>query len=304
MVPLVAAAGAMLIGAGLLTIVAAFRAPTEVTTPSRFRDLRRRLRAVATVGQGSGRTGVVAGAAAGLLVWVVTGWAVAAVILPAAAVIVPSLLRVPNAKRTISRLEAMEEWTRNLAGVLTVGVGLEQAVISSLRTTPEAIRPEVAALVSRLRVRWNTEQALRAFADDLDDATGDRIATALIIGSRSRAQGLAIVLQRLAETVADEVRMRRRIETDRAKPRAAARYVTIIVLVTTVALALMGDYVAAYGTGQGQVLLIAWLGLYLGCLVWMRQITASRPMPRFLGDSAQLTRSVRHDNGRSREVQT
>ena len=32
MVPLVAAAGAMLIGAGLLTIVAAFRAPTEVTT--------------------------------------------------------------------------------------------------------------------------------------------------------------------------------------------------------------------------------------------------------------------------------
>jgi Flp pilus assembly protein TadB len=292
MAPLAAAAGVMLIGAGLVTIVAAFRAPADVTTPRRFRDVRRRLRAASAVSQRSGRVGFGAAAAVGLLVWVLSGWAVAAVILPAAAVVVPSLLRVPNAKRTINRLEAREEWTRNLAGVLTVGVGLEQAVISSLRTTPEAIRPEVAALVSRLRVRWNTEQALRAFADDLDDATGDRIATALIIGSRSRAQGLAIVLERLAETVADEVRMRRRIETDRAKPRAAARYVTVIVIVTTVALALMGDYVAIYGTGQGQVLLIVWLGLYLACLVWMRQITAARPMPRFLGVSNQFAKAA------------
>ncbi len=285
--PLLAAAGAVLVGAGLVTIVAAFRTPGAATTPPRFRDVHRWLRTATTVGRRRGRVGIGAAAGAGVLVWVLSGWAVAAVILPAAAAVVPSLLWVPDAKRTIKRLEAMEEWTRNLAGVLTVGVGLEQAVISSLRTTPEAIRPEVAALVSRLRVRWNTEQALRAFADDLDDATGDRIATALIVGSRSRAQGLAIVLERLAEAVADEVRMRRRIESDRAKPRAAARYVTIIVILTTVALALMGDYVAAYGTGQGQLLLIAWLGLYLACLLWMRQITAARPMPRFLGPAAR-----------------
>jgi Flp pilus assembly protein TadB len=210
------------------------------------------------------------------------------VILPAGVAVVPSLLRVPDAKRAIKRLEAMEEWTRNLAGVLTVGVGLEQAIMASLRTTPEAVRPEVAALVSRLRVRWKTEQALRAFADDLNDPTGDRIASALIIGSRSRAQGLAIVLERLGETVSDEVRMRRRIESDRAKQRAAARYVTIIVILTTVVLAAMGDYVAVYATPRGQLLLIAWLGLYLGCLWWMRSITAGKPMPRFLGDSAAL----------------
>jgi Flp pilus assembly protein TadB len=196
--------------------------------------------------------------------------------------VLPSLLRAPDSKRVIARLEAMEEWTRNLAGVLTVGVGLEQAVIASLRTTPEAIRPEVATLVARLRVRWNTEQALRAFAWDLDDPTGDRIATALIIGARSRAQGLAIVLERLGETVADEVRMRRRIETDRAKPRAAARYVTITVIATTLLVALMGDYVSAYGTTSGQLILTAWLSAYLACLVWLRRITAGRPMPRFL----------------------
>jgi Flp pilus assembly protein TadB len=136
-------------------------------------------------------------------------------------------------------------------------------------------------------VRWKTEQALRAFADDLNDPTGDRIASALIIGSRSRAQGLAIVLERLGETVSDEVRMRRRIESDRAKQRAAARYVTIIVILTTVILAAMGDYVAVYATPRGQLLLTAWLGLYLGCLWWMRHITAGKPMPRFLGVSGR-----------------
>jgi len=290
--PLLAAAGVVLVGAGLVTIASAFLAPVAVTSPPRFNALRLRARTRPAWARSSGgRVGVVAAAAAGVVVWVITGWAVAAVILPAAAAVVPSLLRVPDAKRAIKRLEAMEEWTRNLAGVLTVGVGLEQAVISSLRTTPEPIRAEVATLVSRLRVRWNTEQALRVFAEDLDDPTGDRIATALIVGSRSRAQGLAIVLERLAETVSDEVRMRRRIETDRAKLRAAARYVTITVILTTVGLALMGDYVAAYGTGQGQVLLIAWLGLYLACLVWMRHITAARRMPRFLGETSPRART-------------
>jgi tight adherence protein B len=284
--PVVAAAGAMLVAGGLLTIASAFRAPATVTTPPRIPALHRILRRrLARTGERN-RTGVLVAATVGVLVWVLTGWAVAAVILPASAAVVPSLLRVPDAKRAIKRLEAMEEWTRNLAGVLTVGVGLEQAIIASLRTTPQAIRAEVAALVSRLRVRWNTEQALRAFADDLNDPTGDRIASALIIGSRTRAQGLAIVLERLGETVSDEVRMRRRIESDRAKQRAAARYVTIIVLLTVLLLAAIGDYVAVYATPGGQLLLIAWLGLYLGCLWWMRYITAGEPMPRYLGSTA------------------
>jgi Flp pilus assembly protein TadB len=181
----------------------------------------------------------------------------------------------------------MEEWTRNLAGVLTVGVGLDQAIIASLRSTPEQILPEVSSLVARLRVRWRTEDALRAFAEDLNDPTGDRIATSLIVGSRSRGHGLALVLERLAETVSDEVRMRRRIETDRAKPRATARYVTIIVILTTVALALTGDYVAPYGESAGQIMLVLWLGAYLGCLLWMRQITSTKGIPRFLGVNAR-----------------
>ena len=207
----------------------------------------------------SGRTRVLlaGGALAGLLVAAVTGWWVAVLVLPAAAAGLPVLLTAPPSASRIGRLEAMEEWTRALSGVLTAGVGLEQALLATVRSTPDPIRPEVTRLVSRLRARWATEDALRAFADDLDDATGDVIAANLILGARRRGAGLASVLDGLAESVAADVRARREIEADRAKPRATARWVTIITVGVLAVLALSGQYVAPYGSPLGQVLLVA-----------------------------------------------
>src|SRR3546814_11588197 len=94
----------------------------------------------------------------------------------------------------------MEEWTRSLSGVLTVGIGLEQALVATERSTPSAIRPEVQRLVARLRSRWNTEEAIRAFADELDDATGDLVAANLILAARRRGAGLSRGLDSLAES--------------------------------------------------------------------------------------------------------
>ena len=181
----------------------------------------------------------------------------------------------------------MEEWTRALSGVLTAGIGLEQALLATVRSTPDPIRPEVTALVSRLRARWATEDALRAFADDLDDATGDVIAANLILGARRRGAGLASVLDGLAESVAADVRARREIEADRAKPRATARWVTIITVGVLAILAVSGTYVAPYGSPLGQVLLVGLLGLYVATLVWMRSMATGRPLPRFIGAAAK-----------------
>ena len=147
----------------------------------------------------------------GLPIALLTGWVVAVVILPAAALGVPYLLAAPPTAATIRRLEAMEEWTRNLAGVLSSGVGLEQAVIATLRSTPDAIKPEVTMLVARLRARWDTEQALRAFADDLDDVTGDLIVANLILAAQRRNRSLANALQGVAESVTEDVRSRRKV---------------------------------------------------------------------------------------------
>ena len=284
MTPLVPALAGALVVAGVLALVAGLW-PVPPRPSSRTRRTRPGTRLAAVTPRT--RALLAAGAVLGLVVAVVTGWWVAVLLAPAALAGVPLLLSAPAAATPIARLEAMEEWTRALSGVLTAGIGLEQALIATLRSTPETIRPEVTRLASRLRARWSTEDALRAFADELDDATGDVIAANLILGARRRGAGLASVLDGLAASVADDVRARREIEADRAKPRATARWVTIITVSVLAFLALTGEYIAPYGSAFGQLLLVALLGLYVATLVWMRSMATGRPLPRFIGDTAR-----------------
>lgn len=274
MTPLIPALAGALIVAGVIGLVGGLRPAEVVERPSRHRRTRR-------ISQRTSRL-LLGGAAAGVVAFGATGWALAIVAVPAAFVGLPILLSSASAQDRIVRLEAMEEWTRTLAGVLTVGVGLEQALVTSLRSTPAAIEPEVTRLVSRLRARWKTEDALRAFADELDDATGDLVAANLILGAQRRGAGLASVLEGLAESVAADVRARRQVEADRAKPRATARWVTLISLSVLVVLAISGTYVAPYRTPVGQLILVVLLTAYVATLVWMKRMAIGRPMPRFL----------------------
>lgn len=264
-----------LVALGIFGVVIGLRPtaipPRESTTASRRRAPNRRTRVLP-----------LAGGALGLVGWLITGWILALVIAPVAVIGLPILLSPPPAATQIARLEAMEEWTRSLSGVLTVGISLEQALVATLRSTPAPIADEVHRLVTRLRVRWDTEKALRAFADELDDATGDLIAANLILGARRRGAGLASVLEGLAESVGADVRARRQVEADRAKPRATARWVTLISASVLVVLALSGTYVEPYRTPVGQVLLVLLLSAYVATLVWMRRMAAGKPLPRFL----------------------
>ncbi|UAL31717.1 type II secretion system F family protein [Nocardioides rotundus] len=268
-----ALAGALVVG-GLIALVLGLRPSPIIERPSRPRKVRTVTRQT--------RMLLLGGLAAGIVAFLVTGWVLALVIVPVAFVGLPILLSSSSAAQRIERLEAMEEWTRSLSGVLTVGVGLEQALVATLRSTPAVIAPEVTRLVARLRARWVTEDALRAFADELDDATGDLVAANLILGSRRRGAGLASVLEGLAESVAADVRARRQVEADRAKPRATARWVTVISVGVLVILAVSGTYVEPYQSALGQVILVALLAMYVATLVWMKRMAIGRAMPRFL----------------------
>lgn len=266
-------AGALVVG-GLIALVVGLRPSPVVQRPSRprqFHTITKRTRML-----------LLGGFAAGVVAFLVTGWVLALLVVPVAFVGLPVLLSSSSAAQRIERLEAMEEWTRSLAGVLTVGVGLEQALVATLRSTPAPIAPEVTRLVARLRARWVTEDALRAFADELDDATGDLVAANLILGARRRGAGLASVLEGLAESVAADVRARRQVEADRAKPRATARWVTLISVGVLVILAVSGTYVKPYQSPLGQVILVALLAMYVATLIWMKRMAIGRAMPRFL----------------------
>lgn len=279
--PILAALATALILTGILVGVWGMRrTPVDDTVPTR-RPTRRLTPA------GRRRLIILAvGAILGLVVAILTGWIATIVLVPAAAVGIPYLLGSGDADKNIDRLEAMEEWTRSLAGVLIAGVSLEQAMISTLKSTKSAIKPEVQRLVARINSRMPTDEALLMFADELDDVTGDKICAALILGAQRRT-GIATLLEDLAKSVAEDVRGRRVIEADRAKPRTTARWVTIVTLVMLGLLFLSGGYVAPYGTPLGQIVLVSLLAAFAGVLLWMKRMTVAKPLPRFLGAAAR-----------------
>src|ERR1035437_7665871 len=185
-------------------------------------------------------------------------------------------------------LEGLEQWIRRLADMLTASRGLEDALEVSARSAPAAIRAPVTALVGRLSARTGTEAALRAFAADVDDPAGDRIAAALIIATGRRGGGARDVLNALAVMLARDVAARREIEAERAQHRTTVKWVTAFVAAFTIFAVLNRAYSAPYGTFAGQVVLGLVLGLYAAGLAWLHRLGSSPAPGRFLNGPDQL----------------
>src|SRR5690606_20916454 len=205
------------------------------------------------------------GLVAGIVVWLMSGWFIAVPLGPLTVAGIPFLLSAPNTGQT-ARLEALKDWCWALKGSLTTGMSLEDAITASLRSTPPGLRTEVTMLVHRLQARTKTVDALQSFGEDLNDATGDKVVSNLILASKRRGQGLAEVLGLLAESVSREVKVRQQIEAERASVRQEARLVTIVSIGILAVMATRSDYVAPYGTPVGQLILTVLLAAFVGLL--------------------------------------
>ena len=139
--------------------------------------------------------------------------------------------------------------------MLTASRGLEEALEASARSAPAAIAEPVTALASRLNARTGTEAALRAFAAEIDDPAGDRIAAALIIATGRRGGGVRDVLNALAVMIARDVAARREIEAERAQHRTTLRWIAVFIGGFTVFAVLNRSYSRPYGTIPGELVL-------------------------------------------------
>ncbi|MEV7778584.1 type II secretion system F family protein [Kitasatospora sp. NPDC088351] len=217
------------------------------------------------------------------LAWLFTGIPLTALLVPLAVFGLPWLFDTtrPDTHR-IERLEALSEWTQRIADVLLLGVGLNQAIVTSRRTAPAALEEEVGELAARLQARWRPEEALRAFADSIADATADKVLAALLLRAGDSGPGLARALSDMADSVREEVRQRRVIEADRAKHRTTIRWlVGIIVLVVTLG-SFNTDYTRPYSSLLGQVVLGVVAALFVAVIAWMRALASHPPVPRLL----------------------
>ncbi|MFD9464492.1 type II secretion system F family protein [Streptomyces sp. NPDC060027] len=277
--------GGMTLVAGLIGVVAGV---VGTTAPLRA-PLRQRWRARRSGAARSEdarlrrRTLAAAAVVVFVVVWLVSGNFVGGVLLGAAVIGVPWLVAPAQiAQGRIGALEGLSEWTQRLAGLLRLGMGLEQAMITSRQGAPEELAGQITNLSDRLRLGWRPQEALRALAEELDDVTADKVVAALILSAGDRGPGLAQALEDLAGTVREEVAKRRSIEADRAKPRTTVRWMTIITVGVVAAGFFVPSYTRPYSSLLGQLVLAFLTAGFVGVLALMRQLGSFRRIPRFL----------------------
>lgn len=224
---------------------------------------------------------------AGLLGLLLTGWIAVGIGAAGAVILVPSVLAKGGAEQTITKLEALSGWTRRLADLLASGAAssLDRALTKSAAVAPAAIAAEVTALVDRIRPQ-GTRAALLAFAKDLGDPVSDEVVMSLILQLRHGGRGLSAVLGDLANHVEDQIRMRREVEADRAKPRSNVRTIVILTLGLSAGLILFDrTYLEPYGTVKGQIALTGVVVIFGVALLWLRRIIRQQPGDRLLVDA-------------------
>jgi len=216
------------------------------------------------------------------MAFIITGWLIMLVAVPAAVLGLPWLLSAPPNDQT-DLLRSLDQWIRLLQGSILTGKSVTDAVRTTRRQAPARLRAAVNEAVARMDSRWSTDDALRHMADELDSADADGIIAALILASRRGGIGTAETLKALAEACQDRLRAMREIETERAKPRIVVRQVTLITLtILGAALLVGGEYFAPYGTAHGQLILAFLVTCYIGALLMLRRRTAPEPRPRIL----------------------
>jgi Flp pilus assembly protein TadB len=220
--------------------------------------------------------------AAGLLVLAVTRWPVAGLAAGLAVIFLPRVLGNSTQRQRTAKLEGLEQWTRRLGDMLTASRGLEEAIEASARSAPAAIAGPVTALAARLNARTGPEAALRAFAAEIDDPAGDRIAAALIIATGHRGGGVRDVLNALAVMIARDVAARREIEAERAQHRTTLRWIAIFVAAFTIFAVLNRAYSSPYSTLPGEAVLAIVTGLYAAGLGWLYRLGTMSAPGRFL----------------------
>jgi tight adherence protein B len=219
-------------------------------------------------------------------VWIISGWPVAGIGCGVAVLALPWLLGSNAvANRRLDRIEALEVWCRGMADRLAGGggTGLVQTIRESTRRAPEPIAAEVRTLAARLAsMDWGYSAALQAFADDLDDPTGDDVAAALMLALDRQGGGVADVLRRLAAQVAREVRSRDEVEAERAQPRQAMRVLLMMLGLLIVASVFIPQLHHGYSTATGQIVMASLLAFAGLMMVRMRSLAVGKPGPRFL----------------------
>jgi tight adherence protein B len=273
-------AGAAAVGGVLLLIVAIQPTPPQgYDRPSRLTLSRR----WAQVGSRT-KLLLVVGAVVGLVAAAVSGIIVLVVVIPLAGFGLPLLLRKADTRER-DLLSALETWARSLASTAETGsFTLKEVIGTSRGSAPPIIRIAIDRMYSRMNGSWGNAAALRAFADEMDNAWADEVVIYLIQAAEFNAGGLTQALSSLADNLATQVKQRMVIYNERDKPRRTMATMTGIIAFVLAGIVLFSatPQLGAYSTPVGEVVLTIILSVFLLLLVWAKRQARTRPEPRIV----------------------
>jgi Flp pilus assembly protein TadB len=222
----------------------------------------------------------------GGLVFAATGWAVAGIGGGIAGV---AALRAWDRRGTRghrfeqARIEALAGWCEQLRALLSADHGIVGTIDATVRTCPDAIRPEVTALSVRLS-RLSAPEAVGRFADEMDDPSADLVASVILL-AMSRSSRTAEMLTELAAPIRERASMRLRVEAERAGARGEARFViafTAIVIIGVLTFGRDSEFLDAYDDASGQAMLALVVLFFVFGGRWLARLTRFERPARFL----------------------
>ena len=217
-----------------------------------------------------------AAAAAGVLVLLATRWLVLAVLVAAFVAFWGRLLQNEDAQIERQRIEGIAKWLEDLRDTLRgSAMGAEEALQHVAMRPPEAIASALRTFAHRRNQGFRTEDALADLAADLAHPTADAAIAAirLVIGGSTSAGRLYSTVNALAAAARDEVTARERIDRTRAIYQSSMkRLITIGALLVAYLEFAGGDLLQPYDSPVGQVVLLLPLGMWVGCVLWLRSL--------------------------------
>lgn len=229
------------------------------------------------------KTLLIVAVCAGALTWIFTGWPIGGLVIMVAIPGLPWLFSSATAeKKAIVRLAALEAWTRRVSDYVRNGIGLQAAIVATSRTAPPLIEHEVRTLAARMQAGADPSDALRAFAEDLDDYSCDEVVAPLILQLSDAGEGLHAALTDVAHALTEEVNARAMVDSERSTARFTVRFLTGFTVVLLAFGAINASYAAPYQSLLGQSILLLLGILYVALMLWIRSLSLPPKLPRLL----------------------
>jgi tight adherence protein B len=191
------------------------------------------------------------------VLWRATGQFAIAAVLGVIGYFLPRLyVRFRRARRARILEEQLVDGLTLMASSLRAGFSFLQAVEAVTREHPAPISAEFKLLLEDIAVGATVEDALCRLAERTDSEELDMAVTAMLI-QRSTGGNLAEVLENLATTVRERMRIRREVHTLTAQQRYASYIVGALPIIMFGLLAAMNPkyLFALFGTELGHLLL-------------------------------------------------